>query len=103
MPQVRNTGTNNSYLGGNENRGGLLELARHNLDLSFTQRIGKGLQLKFNVQNLLNQEIRMVEDFNFTNKYEPVTILPDGTEEGDNISSVYNPGRYYTLSVSYSF
>jgi len=62
--------------------------------------------MKFSVQNLLNQWVRIAEDYNFTNKYEPlkVTKTAAGVQivEGDNISSQYNPGRYFTLSVSYS-
>lgn len=96
-------------------RGSLIELPRHTLDLSITQRIGKGLQAKLAVQNLLNLPVEMAEDFNFTYKYEPFRNLKstdyDMTgepserfrQEGDNIASRYNPGVYVSASVSYSF
>ena len=91
---------------GSEYRGSLIELPRHMLDFSYTQRVAKSVQMKFSVQNLLNQWVRIAEDYNFTNKYEPlkVTKTAAGVQivEGDNISSQYNPGRYFTLSVSYS-
>ena len=99
-------GTNyqyNSVIRTATQRGSLLELPMHSLDISISQRIVKSLQVKFSVQNLLNQEIRMAEDFNFTNKYEPVKETKDGLQEGDNISSVYSPGRYFQLTLSYSF
>lgn len=94
-----------------EYRGSLIELPRHLLDVSYTQRIGKGLQAKLTVQNLLDQQIRLAEDFNFTNKYEKSKEVTktdnDGTVvkagEGDNISSSYRPGRYVNLSFSYAF
>ena len=96
----------NSFISGPEYRGSLIELPRHMLDFSYTQRVAKSVQMKFSVQNLLNQSVRIAEDYNFTNKYEPlkVTKTAAGVQivEGDNISSQYNPGRYFTLSVSYS-
>jgi len=95
-------------------RGSLIELPRHMLDFSITQRIAKGLQAKLSVQNLLNKPVEMAEDFNFTYKYEPYRDMKPEEytsedlkerwrEEGDNISSRFNPGRYFSLSVSYSF
>lgn len=88
----------------------MIELPRDLLDFSFTQRIGKGLQMKFTVQNLLNSAKQMAEDNNFTYKYEKykvVTYTVDGVvktrPEGDNIYETYNPGRNFNLSISYSF
>lgn len=95
-------------------RGSIIELPRHQLDFSITQRIGKGWQAKLAVQNILNKPIEMAEDFNFTYKYEPYQDLTKEQfvgedpkewwrEKGDNISSRYHPGRYFSLSLSYSF
>jgi hypothetical protein len=72
------------------------------------------LQAKLSVQNLLNKPVEMAEDFNFTYKYEPYRDMQPEEytsedpkerwrEEGDNIASRFNPGRYFSLSVSYSF
>ncbi|HBG41522.1 MAG TPA: TonB-dependent receptor [Porphyromonadaceae bacterium] len=107
----------NSYIEGPTYRGGLIELPRKLLDFSYTQRIGKGLQAKLTVQNILNEAIIIAEDYNFSNKYEPRKKEPvileemeneDGSVQrrmdyGDNFYSEYNPGRYFTLSISYSF
>ncbi|RKR84298.1 TonB-dependent receptor [Mucilaginibacter gracilis] len=93
-------------LNGSQFRGSLMELPRHVVDISVTQRIVKTIQARFSVQNLLNKPIEMAEDYNFTSKYEPVkTVVTDGVTkvEGDNIASRYNPGRHYVLSFSYSF
>ncbi len=94
-------------------RGSLIELSRNLLDLSFTQRIGKGLQAKFTVQNLLDEAVTLIEDYNFTYKYEPLVHIwtPDPSYasgykkegEGDNIYSRYKPGHYFSFSISYSF
>lgn len=99
----------NSMVDGPEYRGSLIELPRHLLDFSYTQRISKGMQLKLTVQNILNSKIEIAEDFNFTNKYEPLVEIADPNYkhpiryEGDNIASSYRPGRYFNLSFSYSF
>lgn len=96
---------------GAEYRGSLMELTRHGLDLSFTQRVGKGLQLKFAVQNLLDKPVEMAEDYNQNYTYEKEfmreTVGTDGetmmVKDGDNIASRFKPGRYFSLSLSYSF
>lgn len=88
---------------GPEYRGSLIELPRNLVDFSYTQRIVKSVQIKFTIQNLLDQKMEMVEDYNFTNKYEKLTTTKDGTQEGDNIASSFRPGRYFSLSCSYSF
>lgn len=93
-------------------QGSLIELPRRQLDFSVTQRIVKSLQAKFSVQNLLNQSVGMVEDVNYTFKYEKVqyvpnpptsnTIPPD-TIIGDSPASSYRPGRFYLLTLTYGF
>lgn len=102
----------NTYMNGPEMRGSLIELPRNLLDFSYTQRIGKGLQMKFTVQNILKEAIKVAEDYNFSNEYEkqhdPVDLGTDADgimrkDYGDNIYSEYNPGRYVSLSISYSF
>lgn len=99
----------NDFIYGPEYRGSLIELPRRLLDVSVSQRIVKSLQAKLSVQNLLNQSIRMAEDFNYSNKYEPLrdTGEPDDRGrrkmDGDNIASQFNPGRYFVFNLSYSF
>lgn len=99
----------NDFIYGPEYRGSLIELPRHLLDVSVSQRIVKSLQAKLSVQNVLNESIRMAEDFNFSNKYEPLRDTGELDErerrkmDGDNISSQFNPGRYFVLNLSYSF
>lgn len=98
----------NDFIQGPTYRGSLIELPRHLIDFAYTQRIVKSLQLKFSVQNLLNQEVRIAEDYNFTNKYEKQQIVPatdatsHPTSKGDNIFSRFKPGRHFILSISYS-
>ncbi|MBO9730726.1 MAG: TonB-dependent receptor [Chitinophaga sp.] len=85
----------------------LLQLPMHLLDFSITQRIVKSLQVKFSVQNLLDQSYRIVEDDNYNQRYdaEKLKKQPDGTMlwKGDNIYKKYKPGRYWLLQFTYSF
>jgi hypothetical protein len=93
-------------------QGSLIELPRRQLDMSFSQRIVKSLQAKFSVQNILNQSVGMVEDINFSYKYEKSHFVPavqvpnaisyDGIE-GDPNASTYKPGRFYVLTFTYGF
>ena len=83
--------------------GSIIELKRQQLDFAITQRIAKGLQAKLSVQNLLNDAIKMAEDENFTYKYEPATNNNANGGDGDLISNSYKTGRYYNLTLTYSF
>lgn len=99
----------NQFIGGPEYRGSLIELPRHVLDLSASQRIISSLQVKLSVQNLLDQPIRMAEDFNYNNTYQRLhdtgKLAENGKKimDGDNIASKFNPGRYFLINLSYSF
>nr|WP_295869510.1 TonB-dependent receptor [uncultured Chitinophaga sp.] len=91
----------------------LLELPRHLLDFSLTQRLYKSLQLRVNIQNLLDQPVRIVEDQNYNHRYDKEVQLAPAKDEpaaagqyhfgGDNIFLKYKTGRYYTLTFTYSF
>lgn len=78
--------------------GSQIELPNSQLDFSFTQRISKGWQMKFAIQNLLDAEWRIAEDSNFTYKYEE---FKEGN--GDIISNYRKPGRFYSVNFTYSF
>ena len=84
----------------------VLELPRHLLDFSVTQRIVKSLQVKASIQNILNQPIRQVQDWNYNQKYDPeqphIGVRGAVYYTGDNIYFKYNPGRYYILSFTYA-
>lgn len=89
-------------------RGSILQLPRHLLDVAVTQRIARRWQAKLSVQNLLNKEVLWAEDNDFNNQYNPEklveTSVPGVTAyEGDNVYQRYNPGRYFLLSMVYSF
>ena len=84
--------------------GSLIELTRSQFDFALTQRIGKGLQMKFSVQNILNPLIETASDENFTYKYEKVEFNEDGSyKSGDWIFNSYKTRPFFNLNISYSF
>lgn len=99
----------NEFIYGPLYRGSLIELPRHLLDVSISQRIIKSLQAKLSIQNLFDQSVRIAEDFNYSNKYEPLRDTGELDDrgrrkmDGDNINSIFNPGRYFVFNLSYSF
>lgn len=94
-------------------RPNLIELPRHTLDCSITQRLFTSLNLKINIQNLLEQPIRIAEDQDYNNRYnaEKSTGTAKGyggfyegpLYKGDNIFRKMNPGRYITIAFTYAF
>lgn len=84
-------------------RGSLFELPRHLLDFTVSQRVFRSLQIKATVQNLLNQPIRMAEDFDTDFKYTKGGLDGAGNFTGDTKALDFNPGRYYVLNFIYSF
>ncbi|HBK33218.1 MAG TPA: TonB-dependent receptor [Porphyromonadaceae bacterium] len=93
--------------GGNYDEAGYLgsqiELPSRQLDFSFSQRLATGWQLKFTVQNLLNAPVEIAEDSNFTYKYEKFEKDENNRYSNDIITNSYKPGRFFSLSVNYSF
>jgi TonB-dependent receptor len=84
----------------------LLQLPFHQLDFSFTQRIIGSLQLKFTLQNILDQVSGIVEDHNYNQKYDPEKTRgtgPSAAYTGDNIFNSFKPGRYFLLQLTYAF
>ncbi|MGO4288158.1 carboxypeptidase-like regulatory domain-containing protein [Chitinophaga sp. RAB17] len=89
-------------------RPSILELPRHLLDFTISQRLYKSLQARFTVQNLLDQPYRLAEDNNDNYKYEEEEMATNATghryaKKGDNIFLLYHTGRFYNLSFTYAF
>ncbi len=87
----------------------LIEVGRHLLDISFTQRLYRSLQMRVTVQNLLGQPYRLAEDATWDYNYDkPIRRVPRNDAvypayEGDNDMMRYNPGRYYNITFTYAF
>ncbi len=67
----------------------IYELPRNLIDFSASKQIGKHLELKFGVKDILNQPIKYSQDNNNNGKF-------DG--EGE-MNQGYKPGSYYTFGV----
>lgn len=75
----------------------IMEKGRNVLDIALLQRITKWLQIKFSVQDLLNQPVLLYEDWNRNYRYDK-----EQSGKGDNIFLRYKPASYYSLSFNFS-
>ncbi|MBJ6117337.1 carboxypeptidase-like regulatory domain-containing protein [Pontibacter sp. BT310] len=69
------------------------EMPRNVLDLSVTKGIGKHLELKAGIQDLLNQKVKLMQDSNRDTKI---------TSQDDDFAN-YKRGSYTTLGINYKF
>ena len=87
---------------GNVNDPHTYEMSRNILDFSISKSIGKYIQVKFGINDLLNQKHVLVQ----TEKYEKDT---DGDGNGDQtvlhqqVTRQFKTGRNYSLGVSFTF
>lgn len=71
----------------------IYELARNNLDLTFSKKVKK-TTIKLGLQNLLNDQYRFFEDSNRDEKIET---------KKDNATSIFKRGSLFTLNLAYNF
>jgi len=69
------------------------EMPRHVLDLTLTKGIGKHLEVKAGIQDVLNQKVRMMQDSNRDAKISGA----------DDAFTSFKRGSYTTLGVNYKF
>ncbi len=83
---------------GNIDNPSIYELPRHALDFTFSKRIGRLLELKGGVQNILNARFLQVQDINgdgtFSRNHETI----NGFQFDNRYQSRYE-GTYYTLGI----
>ncbi|MDX5346677.1 MAG: TonB-dependent receptor [Hymenobacteraceae bacterium] len=78
---------------GNVQNPTIYEMPRNVIDLAVTKSFGKHLEIKAGVQDILNQQSRLIQDSDMNGKIT-------GTDE--NIE-VYTPGSNATLGLTYKF
>ena len=76
---------------GDPNNPDIYELPRNVLDITFKKKIGKHIQLKGGIQDILNQK-----------------VVYNQIETAENSNTTHNtmtfrPGRYYSLGITYEF
>ena len=86
---------------GNPQNPSVYEMPRSVVDLNIGKRIGKRLEMKLGIQDILNQATRFVQDFNHDGKIgKDVTSV---SADADQVVRKFKRGSYYTLTAVYSF
>ena len=67
------------------------EMPRNQIDLTVSKDFGSRFNVKFGIQDILNQKYRLVQDSNSDRK---ITKFDDPIQN-------YKPGQYVTLGVTY--
>ena len=70
----------------------VVERPRHTVDLSLTKTITSRFSLNAGIQDLLNQPVNLVQDFNRDMKYQA----------SDPSLTNYKRGTYYTVGLKFS-
>jgi len=72
----------------------IYEMERHVVDFSLNKKLGKNLELKFGIKDLLAQDFRTQQTFENIN---------GSGESVDLVNRLYNSGRTYSLSAVWKF
>ncbi|MBC6991006.1 TonB-dependent receptor [Hymenobacter sp. BT491] len=70
----------------------VVEMPRHTIDLSVTKTVSKRMSLNAGVQDLLNQKVNLVQDYNRDKKYT----------NSDQSLAGYRRGTYYTVGMRFN-
>lgn len=70
----------------------VVELPRHTVDISLTKAVSPRLSFNAGVQDLLNQRVQLVQDYNRDKKYTA----------SDQTLASYRRGAYYTLGLRFT-
>ncbi len=79
---------------GNLNSPTIYEMPRNVIDLNITKTINEKVELRFNVQDILNQAVRLEQDFNKD---------ADITKSDNQPIRTFKRGTYFTLGATVSF
>jgi len=91
---------NNSW----ENIPDIYEMARHQLDFTLNQKVGKHLELKAGIKDILNNAVTYQKTID-----TDVDMAYYGGNQGvqhfkvDQVTKQYKPGSYYTLGLLWNF
>jgi len=84
----------------------IYEMPRHGIDFSFSKAIGKIVEIKGGIKDLLNQPVRFQQNIN---TYVDMSVYSQGADNGtlyfdrDQETKSYLPGRTVLLGVSLKF
>ena len=69
------------------------EMPRNVVDITISKKFGKNFEIKFGIKDLLNEPIKFQQKFEFEKS--------GVNQTRDGITTMYRPGTYYSLSLSY--
>lgn len=81
----------------------IFEMPRHVIDLTFSKMIGKKIEIKSGIKDLLNQKVEYVQT---VNTLVDMNSYTGGSDPGfryfkrDQVTRSYYPGRYFTIGIS---
>ena len=84
----------------------IYEMPRNALDLAISKKIGKKLEIKMSVKDILNEAVIFNQNINTTVDMAEVTRGSVNTVKDfnrDQITKSYNPGRYFSVGLTYKF
>jgi outer membrane receptor protein involved in Fe transport len=84
----------------------IYEMPRNVLDLAVSKKIGKKIEIKAGIKDILNEKVTMKQIVNTTVDMAEVTGGADtGMKEfkRDQITKSFQPGRYLTFGITYKF
>jgi TonB-dependent receptor len=70
------------------------EMPRHQIDLTISQKIGKHFDIRFGIQDILNQPTRWIQDANNDKKLDKIN---------DQTMQIFKRGSYFNFGVTYNF
>jgi hypothetical protein len=82
----------------------IYEMPRNLIDLTFSKMIGKYIEIKGGVKDLLNEKVKYIQRINTS---VDMSIYSNGAIEGmrkfdeTQVTKSFYPGRYFTLGVSF--
>jgi len=84
----------------------IYELPRNVLDLAVSKRIGEKFEIKAGIKDIFNEQVRFEQKINTSVDMNEVT---GGTTNGiihfnrNQVTKLFQPGRYLTLGITYKF
>jgi len=84
----------------------IYEMPRNVLDLTFSKMIGKKIEIKGGIKDILNEEIRYVQPVDATvdmNIYTNGEVTGDKHFKKDQVTRSFRPGSYLTFGVTLRF
>jgi TonB-dependent receptor len=84
----------------------IYELPRIVLDLAVSRKISKKIDIKAGIKDIFNEQVRLVQTINTNVDLSQIyggTDNPVKHFKRDQVTKLYQPGRYLTLGISYKF